>query len=435
MNKMMSLIAVVVVAMVIVAGIALVVGGNDKDQYRSTATGRLVVYGNTDNNDYLDNDDLEALKKIVEDGNWNKAKYPFADANTDGKVDQSDVDYLQKLLNKEPSLMYYLDFHGTISSMNYPFNGKVAVTYDYGYMVCQTLGIYDKIVAANQYSINLSEGRYPGCKSLINLGDTTNDIPTAIERILKTDVTVVIGVYNTVKLQEQLKPYGIDFLTISYTNKSADGATSVSGIITTGVLLSCEEKANSFAKYYDDMTKYIEEKAEQVPPGTYVMPLNTSSYEETSVDTTGANGNMFGDVYCISHLPMTDLSKPLGSGCYTVSMEDIILADPDYIIISMWATITDVTPAAEGQKLFQDKCKYFRDTNAYKNGKIFGICYESYGTYLGLSGLTLLGSYIWPEIFDEEYGWEQLQYCFDNFTLLNEDVRDCGGIISYKMQT
>ena len=433
MNKLTPIIAIAVVAIVVVAGIALAIG-SEEEQYKSTATGRLLVYGNVDNNDYLDNEDMSALKEIVDKGNWNKEKNPFADVNTDGKVNQDDVDYLQKLLDKESTRMYYMDYYRNTSFIHYPFSGRIAATVDYGLMVCQTLGIYGNVVAGNQTVVNYSEGRYPGCKSFINLGDTRNDIPTAIERIIEHDIDLVIG-STSVAFQEQLLPFGVDHIILGFSNKSSSGATSVSGIITAGVLLSCEGKANEFAKYYDDMVKYIEGKAKQVPSSTFIMAYNTTSYEETSVDTSGADGSMFGDVFCVSHLPMQDLSKPMGTGVYKVQMEDIITADPEYIIISMWGKINDASSAADGQREFDQKCEYFRDTNAYKNGKIFGICYETYGTFLGLSGLTLLGSYIWPDIFDEEYGWEQLQYCFDNFTLLRKDVRDCGGLLAYRMQT
>lgn len=114
-------------------------------------------------------------------------------------------------------------------------------------------------------------------------------------------------------------------------------------------------------------------------------------------------------------------------------MESIITADPDYIIISLWGTIDDQTTPEDAQKEFMSKAYHFRETNAYKNGHVFGICFETYGTYLGIGGLGLLASYIWPDIFDEEEGWELLQECYDNYTLLDADVKQCGGLQCFKL--
>ena len=85
-----------VVAVVIVVAAACVVvfatGSNDDDGPVLTGSGRLLVYGNADNNDYLDENDVKTIQNILEEGSWDKEKYPFADANHDGVVTSEDVD-------------------------------------------------------------------------------------------------------------------------------------------------------------------------------------------------------------------------------------------------------------------------------------------------------------------------------------------------------
>ena len=105
--------------------------------------------------------------------------------------------------------------------------------------------------------------------------------------------------------------------------------------------------------------------------------------------------------------------------------------DPDYIILSY--SFGDVT-VEEGQKLFNEKVQYFKYTRAYKEGHIFGINYGTYGTYLGLGGLPLLAAYIWPDLVDEDYGWDMLQKCYDNWSAADLDVKISGGLICYKME-
>ena len=93
-----KIIAVVIVAILAVAGIGVVVltTGND-DSYKTVETNRLVVYGNANNDDTIDTHDLDIVKSIADgESVWDSQSNPFADTNADGVIDSKDVDLLRK---------------------------------------------------------------------------------------------------------------------------------------------------------------------------------------------------------------------------------------------------------------------------------------------------------------------------------------------------
>jgi iron complex transport system substrate-binding protein len=412
----------------------------DMNEVEKNITSRLFVYGNATNDDTLDDKDILMLRNIA-DGYvaWDQEKYPWADADQDGKITKADADQVQKIINKEKTTLYYQAYDDTVAQIHYPNTGKIAVTLDYGMMMAQVFGIYDRIdYAVDRVITKSSEGRYPGVTGFTSVGTFSNaDVASFTDTILShKDITLVLGSLSK-NLYDSLRASGqeVDHLLLSASaQQSGTLYDVVSEMLTASVALGCPEEGLEYVAYMDKMEKYIADNTVGMQEYTFVCAYNTSNATTTYVDTTGAAGGKFGDVWTLSHLPMKDLMPPNGSGCYEVDIEDILLDyDPDIIVISMWNVATDATSPADAQKIFEEKAKYFEKSRAYKNGMVFGINYETYGTCIGVSGLGLLASYIWPGQFDEATGWQLLQEAIDDFTLLKADVKDCGGLICYKL--
>ena len=89
------------------------------------------------------------------------------------------------------------------------------------------------------------------------------------------------------------------------------------------------------------------------------------------------------------------------------------------------------------QKIIDEKAAYFQTSRAYKEGNIYGVNYESIGTYMGLGTLGLLGAYIWPDEYDLDEGWQIFYDFLQDFTFLEldsvDDLKKCGGLIVYQM--
>ena len=171
----------------------------------------------------------------------------------------------------------------------------------------------------------------------------------------------------------------------------------------------------------------------------YLLIYNPNNAATVSIHTYGDNGSCKGDAFTLGYLPLeTDFewngTKPNGKS-NGVLMETVLTMNPEVIIFSIWNKAQDDTDPAEVQKIVDDMAKWFKETDAYANDKIYAVNYEVYGTYLGVGGLSLLASYIWPDQFDEQEGWDLLQQAVDDFTMIDADVHDLGGVIPYKVNT
>jgi len=405
-------------------------------------TARLLVYGNADNDDYLDKADLKLIERIVASGSWDKEKFPFADANHDGVVTKDDANHLKKLLDgTETTKMWYVGSGDIDYYVNYPNTGNIAVTVDYGLMMGQVLGVYDRIVAGTTKCTTYNTDRYPGVDKLQNLGTyKSTDYADFQENLMKSGCTIVLG-YIAPALYDSLRESGrmIDQINLSCSaqTRSIDSDV-VSSILTCGVLLGHADEAREYCAFSDSMEAYFAAKKQGGDLSTFLVAYNTNNATTTDIDTHYKSGGCFGDVWTVSHLPMVDIVEPTDTGMTKMDIEAICKdVDPDIIIISMWGVAADRDSPEDVQKIVDERASYFRTSRAYKNGDIYAINYESIGTYMGLGTLGILGSMIWPEDYDSELGWQTFYDFIKEFTLLDvksvDDLKQCGGIIVYQM--
>jgi hypothetical protein len=192
----------------------------DMNEVEKNITSRLFVYGNATNDDTLDDKDILMLRNIA-DGYvaWDQEKYPWADADQDGKITKADADQVQKIINKEKTTLYYQAYDDTVAQIHYPNTGKIAVTLDYGMMMAQVFGIYDRIdYAVDRVITKSSEGRYPGVTSFTSVGSFSNaDVASFTDTILShKDITLVLGSLSK-NLYDSLRASGqeVDHLLLS----------------------------------------------------------------------------------------------------------------------------------------------------------------------------------------------------------------------------
>ena len=435
---------VVVVAIIIAAAVSVIAlsGGDDDNRPATTGSGRLLVYGNADNNDYLDDNDVKTLQSIVDSNSWDKEKNPFADANHDGVVTQDDVTYLKTLLDgKQTTKMWYVGSGKIDYYINYPNTGKIAVTVDYGLMMGQVLGIYDRIVAGTTKCTSYNTDRYPGVDKLQNLGTyKSTDYADFQENLMKSGCTIVLG-YVAPALYDSLRASGkaIDQINLSCSAQTKyDDMDVISSILTCGVLLGQGDNAREYCKFADDMEAYFADKASGSNQIGFAVAYDPKNATTVSIDTHYTTGGAFGDVWTISHLPMVDVVTPTDSGMVTMDVESFCKdVNPDVIVISLWGRASDMTPPSEVQKIVDEIASYYQTSDAYKSGNIYAVNYESIGTYMGLGALGLLGAYIWPDEYDLDEGCQTFYDFLDKFTLLDldsvDELKQCGGLIVYQM--
>ncbi len=416
------------------------------DKYPSEVGSLLVIYGNVNNDTNIDNNDVIALKKIIQNG-WDKSANPFADVNCDNAVNDADVTALQKIINKEDTLLYYVNSNGYPDYVHYPVKGNIGIDYDYGYMCAQILGIYDRITAGIDRWVGekVTDTMYPGVHDLYNMG-TEKTVEAALAAYQKAGVTINMGTGSDYDINEKMHEsgYKIDYLNLRFDQcYNLSGVQPIGRLITGGFIFDRMDQAMEFYNWWTDLDYKIATTFAKagVTPKSCIVPYNTSQAVETSVDDALANGRTMGDYTNVfDNLPMTPGIAPasdpgITSPCYKVTIEYLLTINPDVLIISMWGSLTDQTSYSDAYDVFKTKAEYFKNFAAYTNKDVYGVCYETFGTFAGVAALYLLASYIYPSLFSEEDGWKYLEEYFDKFTLLDKsvDLKNAGGLIVFKL--
>lgn len=454
MNTKVAIIAIVAAVVVIGAGAYILLNdkGNDDPgktddvtvDFRYDTSIRLAVFGNANGDDYLDSKDVETLRNLISGKQAvDPVKNSFADTNNDGVLNQDDVDHLQKILNNESCKMYYWACSKSVESIDYPLSGKIGTHHMYAIDALIILGLYDDVVATSnqtfQNSIAVDGIRYPGMGTTIaNVGSPWEDCQAAV----KAGVNIWIEEgysekrnYDTYKKIADAAGLNLQVIRLYITTYDVNCTEIYGSILTLGAMFGVQDAAHKYVDWVDGVQEYIKSGSSKLATEwTFLTPMGTYKATDISLDTTYTNGNMMGDVYTISQTGMKSVNTVVESGCPSINLETIYKLNPDVIVIIMFQN-SDKT-VEEVQDQFNQYAEIYKETEAYKNGNVYGVNYYNIASCAGASELVLLSSYIWPDLFSEEKGWEYLQYYYDNFTMYKDvDISKMGNAIPFKMVT
>lgn len=439
-SKQTAIVAVVIVAIVLIAGTLVVLKNDDKkDDNTFDTTSRLLVYGNANNDNYLDKQDIELVEKIIaEDIPWSKT-YPYADANHDGFVNQKDVDTIKSFINGESGTMYYTDWNGNASSVPYPLTGKIAALYDSTIWICQILGVSDDIslmFRTDSWLQALSADMFPEKSNIKAYGGYDN---IEAESVAASDVSIILGdpwAYTDTLISELEGYPGKDMTVVKLPeNREVNGLNWSNSVVSLGVMMNKQDKTKEYIEYIENVESKINSKIQDFSESeknmTFIIVYVEPGMTDTYVDIYGTGSTQFGDICTIDNLPFSCAMGSVGpSGYVQTTVEEIIALDADVIFLSTWGPFSNGYTEEQYKALVSEEAEKFKTTNAYKNGNIYSFSYEIYGTLPGISGLVYLASQIWPDHFSETEGLEYLQEYIDKFTKLSgTNVKDIPTIL------
>ena len=434
-GKMIAIIGIVVVAAV-VAGAFILLNNDDDDESSDSFkyTNRLLVYGNANNDNYLDNNDLKLIEKIIDDDNWAdvKSTYPYADANTDGKIDSKDVEVMNKFLNGESAKMYYTDWNLKTSSIDYPLSGNIAGTYDSSLWFAQIVGVYDDVTymcRTQAYIDGLREDMFPNAsKQITAQGSNGNFDP---EKLIANNIKVVIGDPFGLSSEylEKISKYpssGIQNILLPE-NREINGLNWSNSVVTLGVMYNKQDNTKEYVEYIEKVEKKISESVEKATEDqknlSYLLIYAQPGSSGVGLDVHSTGTTQYGDVMNVENLPLKCAVKNSKSNWVDSSVEDVLALDPDVIIFTAWGPFQNGYTQKEYTDFIKEQLQSYKTSTAYKTGKVYAISYEIYGTLPGIAGITYLGSQIWPDLFDEKEGVKLLQEYIDKFTYIKgQDV-------------
>ena len=444
-NKTTIIIAVV--AVVIIAAVAAFVvmnnngGGSeptddDKEYFIDT---QLRVFGNADNNDYLDKADLTFIKNIA-DGKekWHSSLNPLADANVDGKVDSKDYDLVQAFLDGKEGTMYYVDWDNKKSSVDYPLtrvltDGGIHTGFSTGLDWLVIYGLYDKVKMMSNGDIGPSDlvtDLYPNIDKVKEIpGRLTNDI---YETMVKDKIKITMGdkrfydesFLNSV--EKNFANYNLNVIKLPM-NRAHGDVTWLDSFITLGAMFNLQDKSKAYIDYVEKIQNKVIEAIKKADVGskTYIMPYYAPGYDLNPlwVDAHGVGNVVLADVYTVEKLPLYNgVSVYTSDGFDALDIETIKKYNPNVLIISSFGYATSKTTTTEDYfEDVTDLAKEFRKVGY--TGQIVSIAFENC-TMAGSSFVLSLASLLWPDAFSEDEAWEMMYEYYHDFTNYKGSMED-----------
>ena len=360
-------------------------------------TDRVHIYGNADNNDTVDAEDLKLIKYMIQNNSWDKTKYPYADANNDGVLDRYDVTYLNFILNKNNCKMYYQDNWGQVTYAYYPLSttGNVGTMYWEQATLSILLGIWNnRVTACGNGSMN--DITYPGFQDKFSYGKGYNVSPEVVmsSNLAENGSVANIIAYpwgdGTAKdIIAAIQGAGLKMNVLVPSNKD-----DLSYVLTMGILLGVEPRAQQYVSTVEGNIAYVQEQTKNMTnPPKVISVMVKSSTDTTNIGLLGqpATSSANGLYKYLKYTPAVMINDGTESYQRPVTAEWIAEQDPDYILYCSSGCWDTSKSDAEIQKQADDVAKrLFGATRAYQEGHV--IC-----TINGTMG-TMMAGFAFPEL-------------------------------------
>jgi ABC-type Fe3+-hydroxamate transport system substrate-binding protein len=438
-----AIVAVIAVAIVAIAAALILTSNNGGDNKPSGSdysdfnvqTTRNLVFGNANNDNYLDHKDVDFIQSIVDKKTvWDNVKFPLADTDANGIVTSADVTLLKKFLNGEKATMHYVNWYKDKASINYPVKGPVSVDYTTAYDMFVILGAFDQVVGtrdADNLIANYNETLYPKARSQIHSirDDAGNMDP---EKMFALGTKLVVGdPYDaTDEVARAMKAMDPEVNVLQLpVNRVMNGIDYTHTIITLGVMMNRQANTSKYIDFVESIESQIKSSITDSGASTKTMLLcyNPSSPNAISLDCLSTFVMQYTDVTNALRLPfempVERVARERG-GMYTnLEMAKIMEINPEVIIIDTYNLAGADISASEYESIVKEKVEYFKETNAYKNNKIVTIAFEVIGGTAGISCLPLIGSFVWGEkVFNKDQAWDYINNYYRNFTNMGKDI-------------
>jgi len=386
-------------------------GNSDKGPEDRTVTERLQVYGNADNDDILDDNDVKFIEKIISantdndkanDIDW-KNKYPYADANFDGNVDSLDADWTKKMVKREKMTVYFVDGNGNTKSVKYPLDHVVAAGIADVYTSLLCMGATSKIVAVNS-GYSSDPILYGDFAKLPVVGDSAPvvsiDKVSELRKTTPVDAIITDTMGNMVSNEEQFVAAGIPVLRMAI----SDAGKYPQAMLTTGYLLGLEKPTQKFVAFSDGIMKTINDKVGNLPDSKRTTCL--AGFMTTWISGKGHVDNTITVMAGAKNIADWDISQnsahQVGSGNTW-----IFNYNPDVITnrASVGYGSTDVNA------LWSKYCLFFEQMDCYNKGKVYFIN----GSMPVCVRLAYMAALYYPELFESDFGSKANQSFIDEY--------------------
>ena len=439
-KRMAVLVVAVIVVVAVVAAVVITTSDNEEhlpevergpynlNDISLPLDTRLVVCGNANNDDVIDEADHDIIRSIVNgESTWDEEANPLADAYPDGVIDQKDVDLMQNILAKNDCYVYYVDFQGQTVRVHYPITGTVGTMYYQQAQLAQLFGIWDdRVIACG--STSMSEISNPGWESLFSYGQGYNvDPETVAQSGVDTILCYTQNDTTAPAIKSMVANSDLDLNVLCINHEQL-----LRCVCTYGFLFDLEDISSEYLALADECSdslydSLVDVPTEEQPSVAIVMLYGTATTDQIRVLGYSETGNKHNLAVLINSIPNVNwIRADSGTGSYGtyVTSEWFLQNDPDYIVLVGSSMGASDDLGLDGIKqVYYDKCKeVFGETSAFKNGNI--VC-TSNGLLNGYSNplvsLKLL-SYVYPQI-DVDHAHEAYNAWYEDYTCYTPDQK------------
>ncbi len=285
-----SLYAVFVVIILVIASVSIYVTMDDgkNGTVKSFDNAELKVFGNVNGDRFLDDEDVKILKECVKKG-YTVQDYPWADANQDGVIDDSDVEVVSNVAAGKPATIYHVSYHdvdgnGTmdteISSTKYPVKSAIMTGSTNTSILLYCLGIIDQIKGASYSSSSLDKDlfkeTYLNTEKCVYLGKSSSSISFedgkvgSSDVIKKENVTALITDWNRTYItnESDFEQAGVDVVRIAAASVDEESLTHSAMLM--GLLFQCSERANEYVDMSLKVLDYVHDAVKDLPKSNAV---------------------------------------------------------------------------------------------------------------------------------------------------------------------
>ena len=416
MDKKTIFAIVAAVIIVAAAAVVVVINSGDKEVLRNSNNldGRLTVFGNANNDDFLDSRDVQFVKDVIA-GTETPIYYScmktyggdiiqrsFCDANVDGKIDQADVDMIQRMVDRQENMVvYFFDVDSVIGSCTYPLTTS-AVGYKSNYEALLVLGEADLCMySCDQVGNNGSYAKW--YTAFADAECYGSRFTPDYEVFVGNEPSYILSgtrAWFDANMEERCAPMGIDVVRLPFYEDN----WTVPAIITLGYLTAHEDEAYAYAEKCDKVYQTISDAVKDIPDSE--RPLVFASYAGNSI--SGMHGGVHELVTLAGGLTPIDKGYSKGS----IDAEGVMTMDPDWIILDQSGpyygfletfTDTEDTHYKEAYALYNTDKKFINAiylADAYDEGNVLFL---QQGIYMGVPSYiacAYVANHIWGDMFD-----------------------------------
>ena len=254
-----KVIAIIIVAVIAVVGVtAYVMMTSEDTSWQKDITESLEVFGNANGDDRIDSDDVKALNAFIR-SDWNEEKYPFADANQDGKITQADVDIVQDIIDGKTTNVYYINGNGDIKSCKYPVTKFVIGSPDL-HPIINAVGAYKEAVALTGLSGSVDEVVNRYTYGLPSVGSKSHLID--LDKLSKYNVDTVFTLNTPLydSIEETLAETDVPCIRIN----PDDTDKSLQTFLLVGFLTKHTDQVDKIVSFYDKYMDTIEKNVKKI---------------------------------------------------------------------------------------------------------------------------------------------------------------------------